>query len=145
MNEERPSDLLSGLPRPRPHRRSDKRGTAAGGTKQPAASKAASEPTASAAKPTPAETPKPKEKRAPARPRTTARKPARRSAETPMRQPAQPRGIPSARRAPKRKPAPATGAELVGTAVQAVGELAEIGVALGARALRNALGRLPRP
>jgi hypothetical protein len=133
MNEERPSDLLSGLPRIRPHRRSEKRGAAPEGGKQPAA------------KPAPGESPKAKPKRAPARPGTTARKPTRRSADAPMRQPAQPRGIPSARRAPKRKPAPATGAELVGTAVQAVGELAEIGVALAARALRNALGRLPRP
>jgi hypothetical protein len=35
--------------------------------------------------------------------------------------------------------------EIIGTAVQAVGELAEIGMALSARALRHALGRLPRP
>jgi hypothetical protein len=139
MNEERPTDLLSALPRTRPHRRSEKRGAATGGGK-PAAS---SEPRAPAPEPTPQRKPKPKP--APARARATARKPARRSADTRMRQPAQPRGIPSARRAAKRKPAPATGVELVGTAVQAVGELAEIGVALGARALRNALGRLPRP
>jgi hypothetical protein len=33
----------------------------------------------------------------------------------------------------------------VGTAVQAVGELAELGLALSARALRNATARLPRP
>jgi hypothetical protein len=33
----------------------------------------------------------------------------------------------------------------VTTAVQAIGELAEIGLSLGARALRGAIGRLPRP
>jgi hypothetical protein len=126
MSDERPNDLLSALPRTRPHRRSEKRGA----KPQPAAA----EPKA-AAKPKPAAKPA----------HTTARKSSRRSGDTRMRQPAQPRGIPSARRAPKRKPAPTTGAELVGTAVQAVGELAEIGVALGTRALRNALGRLPRP
>ncbi len=37
------------------------------------------------------------------------------------------------------------GAELVTTAVQAVGELAHIGLAAGGRALKSALGRLPRP
>jgi hypothetical protein len=37
------------------------------------------------------------------------------------------------------------GAELVTTAVQAAGELAHIGLAAGGRALKSALGRLPRP
>jgi hypothetical protein len=37
------------------------------------------------------------------------------------------------------------GAELVTTAVQAAGELAQIGLAAGGRALKSALGRLPRP
>jgi hypothetical protein len=37
------------------------------------------------------------------------------------------------------------GAELVSTAVQAAGELAQIGLAAGGRALKSALGRLPRP
>jgi hypothetical protein len=37
------------------------------------------------------------------------------------------------------------GVELVETAVQAAGELAQIGFTLGARALRGALSRLPRP
>jgi hypothetical protein len=34
--------------------------------------------------------------------------------------------------------------ELVGTAVQAVSELASLGASLGGRALREALGRLPK-
>ena len=37
------------------------------------------------------------------------------------------------------------GAELVTTAVQAAGELAHIGLSAGGRALKSALGRLPRP
>jgi hypothetical protein len=139
MNDERPTDLLSSLPRTRPHRRSDKRGAAPPGRGASESSPAESAKT----KPTRASN-KPATPRA-ARPGTTARRTARRSADTRLRQPAQPRGIPSARRAAKRKPAPVTGAELVGTAVQAAGELAEIGFALGARAVRNALGRLPRP
>jgi hypothetical protein len=34
---------------------------------------------------------------------------------------------------------------IVATAVQAAGELAQIGLSLGARALRSAVDRLPRP
>ena len=37
------------------------------------------------------------------------------------------------------------GVQLVTTAVQAAGELAHIGLAAGGRALKSALGRLPRP
>lgn len=48
-----------------------------------------------------------------------------------------------------KRPEPAraesAGANPVGTAVQAAAELAEIGLSIGARALRNALARLPRP
>ena len=46
---------------------------------------------------------------------------------------------------PKPPPGPPTGTDLVGTAVQAAGELAELGLTLGARALRDAVKRLPRP
>jgi hypothetical protein len=54
-----------------------------------------------------------------------------------------PRKIPPAGYAvPKQgSPVSAGGGELVGTAIQAVGELAN----LGGRALRDILGRLPRP
>jgi hypothetical protein len=113
MDDERSTDLLSSLPRTRPHRRSDKRGA----RKPPATRKPASG--------------KPAAHNPPAAKR--------------LRQPAQPRGIPDARRAPKRKPAPAAAPEIVGTAVQAIGELAEIGLTLTARALRNAVSRLPKP
>jgi len=41
-------------------------------------------------------------------------------------------------------PVNAGGTELVGTAIQALGELANLGVSLGGRALREALGRLPK-
>jgi hypothetical protein len=37
------------------------------------------------------------------------------------------------------------GADLVTTAVQAAGELAQIGIAAGGRALKSAFERLPRP
>jgi hypothetical protein len=60
-----------------------------------------------------------------------------------LRQPAQPAGAPPGPRS--RKPVPATGADILGTAVQAAAELAEIGLSAGARALRSALSRLPKP
>jgi hypothetical protein len=40
---------------------------------------------------------------------------------------------------------PNTGADVIGTAVHAAAELAEIGLSAGARALRNAVARLPKP
>ncbi len=135
MSEDRPNDLLSALPRTRPHRRSEKRGA------RPGAETAATGPhsAASTGKQAGAAT-----RRAPATGRKTRGRTAA-GASKPLRQPAQPRGIPKTRRAPERKPAPTTGAEMVGTAFQAVGELAGLGLALTARALRNAASRFPRP
>ena len=46
---------------------------------------------------------------------------------------------------PKRPPSPPSGTDLVGTAVQAAGELAQLGLTLGTRALRDAVKRIPRP
>jgi hypothetical protein len=62
-------------------------------------------------------------------------------------QAAPPRQVPPAGYAvPKTgSPVGSGGTELVGTAVQAIGELANLGVSLGSRALREALGRLPKP
>jgi hypothetical protein len=40
---------------------------------------------------------------------------------------------------------PPSGTELIGTAVQAAGELAQIGLKLGTQAVKNAVGRLPKP
>jgi hypothetical protein len=83
--------------------------------------------------------PKASAKPGPAPQRTAARKPARK----PLRQPAQPVGTPDARRADK--PAPSGRTDVLGTAIQAAGELAEIGISVSARALRRAVSRLPRP
>jgi hypothetical protein len=44
-----------------------------------------------------------------------------------------------------RRSGPPSGPELVTTAVQAAGELAQIGLTLTARALRSAANKLPRP
>ncbi len=118
-------EVLSSLPRTRPERRSAKRGarTATGAKVAPAA-------------------PKPAQSKAKPRPKA---KPAARSKPTPKAVP--PRQVPpSGYAVPKTSsPVGSGGTELVGTAIQAVGELANLGVSLGARALRDALGRLPKP
>src|SRR5690242_6086955 len=134
MPDQRPTDVFSGLPRTRPHRRSDKRPSARTEVAKTGGNGAA-KPGTGAAK-------KPPAKRAPT---ARASQPKRRStprSET-LRQPPQPAGTPTPPRS--RKPVPATGAEILGTTVQAIAELTEIGLSAGARALRNAVSRLPRP
>jgi hypothetical protein len=76
------------------------------------------------------------------KPAPRARKPAAR-ATRPARSAAPRREVPPAGYAVPRDASPvnAGGGELVGTAIQALGELA----GLGTRVLRDALGRLPRP
>lgn len=122
-------EVLTSLPRARPVRRSAKRGA------RPAAEAAASPPTASAA--------------------AAARKPPR-AAPQPKQQPATDRAAPPPPRRtvpPAGYAAPATdgderragSADVVATAVQAAGELAQIGFAVGRQALRSLLDRVPRP
>ncbi len=137
MSDDRPTDVLGALPRTRPHRRSPKRAAPAPGT-APAAAPGPAKPAKTTSKG--AATPSSAAKRKPpaARPRT------RKAGSEPIRQPAQPAGTPSQPRA-NRVPVPPSGTEIVGTAVHAAAELAEIGLTAGARALRNALSRLPRP
>jgi hypothetical protein len=121
--DEKP-DVLSSLPRTRPQRRSAKRDAP---RKPAAAATAAKKPRPAAKKAAPAA------KRAPAKPR-------------PKIEAAAPK-IPPAGFAPPRdqqqRPAP-TGVELVGTAIQAAGELVQIGTAIGGQALKSALSRLGR-
>jgi hypothetical protein len=69
--------------------------------------------------------------------RATRRRPER------LRQPAQPAGFPPTPVASR--PEPASRRRVLGTAAQAAAELAEIGLSVSARALRNAVARLPRP
>jgi hypothetical protein len=109
-------DVLSSLPRTRPQRRSPKRDAPG---KAATATKAATKATRA-----------PKKAAAPRR--TT---PKTSSAHLPPAGFAPPRGDDG--HAP-------SGTELVGTAIQAAGELAQIGLAVGGQALRSALGRLGR-
>jgi hypothetical protein len=115
MSEEQPPGVLGGLPRSRPHRRSAKRPARV----EQAASAA---PAPVAPKPAARAKPKPKPKSAAVGPKA-----AKRATPTPSPPP------------PERQPA------VLGTAVQAAAELAEIGLMASARALRGALSRLPRP
>lgn len=61
--------------------------------------------------------------------------------------PAPQRKVPPAGYAAPRPPAadPPGSGEILGTALQAAGELAQIGLTVSRQALRSALGRLPRP
>ncbi len=136
MSDPRSSDVLGSLPRTRPHRRSQKR------PERPP-------PTTDEPKRPPAARKPP---RKPPRGATSLRGKPRQPSER-LTQPAQPAGAPrgsaaKAKKAPTAAPRPAAPRErpdLVATAVQAAAELAEIGLTVGARALRAAVSRLPRP
>ena len=121
-------DVFGSLPNRRPQRRSARRDRA--GAKAKPAARAKPRPAAraeSAAGAQGAARAKPAATAAP--PRTTASQIPPAGYATPH---ADDDGVPR-------------GAELVTTAVQAAGELAQIGLAAGGRALKSALGRLPRP
>jgi sRNA-binding protein len=108
-------DVFSGLPNARPQRRSAKRDRS---EKAPQARAAVSSKPA-ADKPA---------------------KPRKKAAPKPKAPPVPPAGYAT----PVDDDRP-HGTDLVGTAVQAAGELAQIGIAAGGRALKSAIQRLPRP
>ena len=122
-DEREGAEVLKSLPARRPQRRSARRGGAKPAARKPAPRKKA----AAAAK----------------KPATAARKPAA------GRRPAGVRPSEATRAAsstPGQRPAQSPeGIELVGTAIQAAGELAQLGLTLGTKALRGAVARLPRP
>jgi hypothetical protein len=139
-------EVLTSLPRTRPVRRSAKRG------ERPSATSAtAPKPKARAADGAKARKPAAKP-RATAQAKATARS-ARPAASGGARATGQ-----GSRSAPRRKVPPAgyaspsadgdqdsASADLIGTAVQAAGELAQIGFAVGRQALQSMLERLPKP
>lgn len=125
-------DVFGSLPNTRPQRRSAKRDRPGGKAKAAAAAKTAAPPArTAAAKPSPAASTaaRPKAKPTPRTTGTTASKIPPAGYATPR---PEDDGVPR-------------GADLVTTAVQAAGELAHMGLSAGGRALKSALGRLPRP
>jgi hypothetical protein len=74
----------------------------------------------------------------------TPRKPAKAAKPRPKAAPKPPPVPPAGYATPRSDDAP-DGADLLATAVRAAGELAQIGIAAGGRALKAAVQRLPRP
>jgi hypothetical protein len=133
--KQQPKSVMENLPSTRPTRMSRHRD--ANGDAGEAQAKAAA----------------PRKPRAAARPKAAA--PGPRAAAKPKAAASGPRavrsGSPSLKTAAPKSPPkppqsqPPKGAELVTTAVQATGELAQIGVKLGVRAAKRAVQRLPKP
>jgi len=123
--------VLGNLPSTRPARI---------GRRREGASARASAPAAAAMKP------KPKATAAKAKPAAAKPKAAPKSKPRPVRSVSPSLERPK-RTAPQPKPpsTPPKGAELITTTVQAVGELAQIGVTLGGQVAKRALKRLPKP
>jgi hypothetical protein len=148
-------DVLTGLPATRPQRRSARR-DGAGGRPTPAAADQAAAPGAAASKPAAprkaraaAATPSKAAPRKAAARATRARQAGPKVAAV---RPAAARSQADRRKNPKVPPAgyatprpqQGSGDDLLTGAVHAVGELAGLGLAIGERALRGALSRLPR-
>jgi hypothetical protein len=139
-------EVLTSLPRTRPVRRSAKR------AERPSTAAKPTRPTSNPAAADGTKTRKPAAKaRAAPRPKATAgtasgdgaRATAQRTRSAP-RKAVPPAGYASPESScdDARRPAPA---DLLGTAVQAAGELAQIGFAVGRQALQSMLDRLPKP
>ncbi len=127
MSKKNDRSVLGNLPSTRPTRMSRRREGASARAEAPVATKPAT------AKPAAA-------KRAPAKPKAAKPRPVR-SGSPSLQRP--PRKAPE----PPRPPAssPPKGAEIVTTAVQAAGELAQIGFTLGGQVAKRALKRIPKP
>jgi hypothetical protein len=129
-------DVLTSLPHARPTRRSAKRDIARSGATANAGSDGEAKPAG---------------QRAPKRTKratTAAERGGAASSGAAPDAPPRPRPqVPPAGYATQREdaPAPMRRGELVSTAVEAVGELAQFGVTAGLHGLRSALRRLPRP
>ena len=147
MTDKPQPGVIGSLPRSRPHRRSTKR--AAPAVAEAPATPAPPQPKA-AAKPKPpaaAARPKPRAAAAAAKPKPAAGARAKPAPAKPA--PAKPAPAKAAPAKAAPAPPPATRHQAspgpLETAVQAAAELAEIGLHAGARALRRAAARLPRP
>jgi hypothetical protein len=147
--------VLANLPATRPVRLGGTRNAGATAPKAVSASDGAAAPKAASTS-TNAAGPKAAAKKAATQPKAAAGakrsarqkaaakpKAAPREAPTPIATATPPRPVPPAEE-PRRPSGPPHGTEVVTTAVQAVGELAQIGATLGVQALKRAAGRLSR-
>ena len=133
-------EVFGSLPSSRPQRRSTKRAPRSSSADAPSTAKAAAKPKTTA---------KPKAKAA-AKPKTTAKPKAAAAKPRPKPKaavPPPPRSTvpPAGYATPRSDEEPSGRGDLIGTAVQAAGELTQIGLAAGTRAISSALKRLPRP
>ena len=131
--------VLGNLSATRPSRLGGDRRSSRPAAAATAKTSAAAKP-AAAAKPTAAAQPKPA-----AKPKA-ATKPKVRTLEGTAPKP--PSAPPAGWQTPDRdgrKSGPPKGTEIVGTAVQAAGEIAQLGLTVGGQLLKRAAGRIPRP
>jgi hypothetical protein len=145
-------DVFSGLPNARPQRRSAKRDRPGKGAKAAEkgsaapSTRSAARPSSSSARSTGSAARPAARRKAPPQARAAATtKPAAAASASPRATPKQTPPVPPAGYATPVDDERPRGTDLVGTAVQAAGELAQIGIAAGGRALKSALERLPRP
>lgn len=129
----RAGEVLSSLPSTRPQRRSARRSKPEGSRARPSAAARPSSPRPAARKP-----------RAKAAKQAAGGRPAAVRPSVATKRAREPGPRPRSNAAHK-PPAQPEGLELVTTAVQAAGELAQLGLTVGVRALRGAVSRLPRP
>jgi hypothetical protein len=129
-DEHADKSVMGNLPSTRPARIGGRRDAKSG----PAAPKSDAKPKATA-------TAKPKASAKP-KPATTSSKPRAVRSGSPALKAAKTKGTP---RKPPQPATPPKGTELVTTAVQAAGELAQIGLTLGAQVAKRAVRRLPKP
>jgi hypothetical protein len=148
-----PGEVLTSLPSRRPQRRSRRRDASSQGSANAATGARVAPKPRPPAKPS--ATAKPAAAKGTSARGTTAKGTSAKGASTRAagtgtgRRPTGVRPSEATRRAssiPSERPANSPeGIELVGTAIQAAGELAQFGLTLGTKALRGAVSRIPRP
>ena len=149
-------DVLSNLPRSRPHRRSAKRGgvtatktEAAGARARPSRpegrAQAGRREGQAARRPTAGEAAA--KQSAPAAAPRAAGAGAGPRAQRLRKPPPPPSPLPpkAGKTAPPKGESQTSGTELIGTVVQAAGELAQVGLTIGGQVLKRAVSRLPKP
>jgi hypothetical protein len=132
--------VLGNLPSTRPARIGRRREGASARAEAPAATATRPKPKATAAKAKPAAKTTASKPKAQPKPKAASKPRPVRSGSPSLERPKRTEPTP-----PKPQSTPPKGAELITTTVQAVGELAQIGVTLGGQVAKRALKRLPKP